>query len=128
MLETTHHSFHRFGKSFSFAFHGLKMAFKKGEVNIKIHAIIAITAIIISYLLSISLLEWIVIIACIGIVIAAELFNTAIEKFVDIVSPEWNPKAGIVKDIAAGAVLVLSCMAALIGILIFLPKIIALFH
>jgi diacylglycerol kinase len=126
MLETTHHSFHRFVKSFSFAFRGLKMAFNKGEVNIKIHAITAIAAIIISYLLSISLSEWIAIIACIGVVIAAELFNTAIEKLVDIVSPEWNSKAGTVKDIAAGAVLVLSCMAALIGTLIFLPKIIAL--
>ncbi len=123
---STHNSLYRFIKSFDFAFQGVRMSFKKGEVNIKVHVAIAFVTIIISFLLSISALEWIAIIGCIGIVIAAELFNTAIEKIVDIISPEWNSKAGAVKDIAAGAVLVLSCMAALIGALIFLPKIVAL--
>jgi len=123
-----HQLFRRFLKSFSFAFHGVRLSFEKGEVNIKVHIIIAFVTIITSFLLNISTLEWIEVIGCIGIVIAAELFNTAIEKLVDIISPEWNPKAGAVKDIAAGAVLVLSCMAALIGTLIFLPKIIALIH
>jgi diacylglycerol kinase (ATP) len=121
-----HRSFCRFLKSFSFAFRGVRLSFKKGEVNIKVHIIVSFATILISFLLNISTLEWIAIISCIGIVIAAELFNTAIEKLVDIISPEWDPKAGAVKDIAAGAVLVLSCMAALIGALIFLPKIIAL--
>jgi diacylglycerol kinase (ATP) len=121
-----HQSFRRFLKSFNFAFHGVRLSFKKGEVNIKIHIVISFATIITSFLLNISALEWIAIIGCMGIVIAAELFNTAIEKVVDIISPEWNPKAGAVKDIAAGAVLILSCMAALIGVLIFLPKIIAL--
>ncbi len=119
-------SFRRFLKSFSFAFQGVRLSFKKGEINIKVHIIISFAAIITSFLLNISALEWTAIIGCIGIVIAAELFNTAIEKLVDIISPDWNPKAGAVKDIAAGAVLVLSCMAALIGAVIFLPKIIAL--
>lgn len=63
--------------------------------------------------------EWIVIILCIGVVIAAELFNTAIEKLVDLVSPERHPIAGQVKDIAAGAVLVCAVAAAIIGIIIF---------
>jgi len=65
--------------------------------------------------------EWIVIILCIGVVIAAELFNTAIERLVDLVSPERHPIAGQVKDIAAGAVLVCAVAAAIIGIIIFLP-------
>ncbi len=123
---SAHNALYRFIKSFDFAFQGVRISFEKGEVNIKVHVAIAFAAIITSFMLNISTLEWIAIIGCIGIVIAAELFNTAIEKAVDIVSPDWNPKAGAVKDIAAGAVLVLSCMAALIGVLIFLPKIIAL--
>lgn len=60
---------------------------------------------------------------CIGMVIAAELFNSAIEKLVDIVSPEWNPLAGKVKDIAAGAVLVCAIVAGITGLIVFLPHI-----
>lgn len=128
MSMVAHSIFHRFQKSFSYAFKGIKMAFGKGELNIKIHIIVAFATIIASYLFSISMLEWTIVIGCIGIVIAAEIFNTAIEKIVDFISPEWNPKAGAIKDIAAGAVLVVSIAAALIGILIFLPKIIAIIH
>ena len=54
-------------------------------------------------------------------VIAAELFNTAIEKLVDLVSPQQHPVAGQVKDIAAGAVLVCAATAAIIGLIVFIP-------
>jgi len=54
-------------------------------------------------------------------VIAAEFFNTAIEFVVDLVSPEKHPLAGAAKDVAAGAVLILSIAAAIVGILIFSP-------
>lgn len=61
---------------------------------------------------------------CIGVVIAAELFNTAIERLVDLVSPGRHPLAGQVKDIAAGAVLVCAAAAAIIGLIIFVPYVI----
>ena len=64
---------------------------------------------------------------CIGTVIAAELFNSAIERLVDLVSPEWQKVAGEVKDIAAGAVLVTAITAAIVGLIVFLPYILALF-
>ena len=57
-------------------------------------------------------------------VFIAELFNTAMETFVDLVSPEFNPKAGLIKDISAAAVLIATVMALITGILILLPKII----
>ena len=71
--------------------------------------------------LGITRTEWIMVVMCIGTVIAAELFNTAIEKLVDLVSPERHPVAGRVKDIAAGAVLICAVAAAIIGLIIFIP-------
>ena len=71
--------------------------------------------------LGITRMEWMIIILCIGVVIAAELFNTAIEKLVDLVSPQQHPVAGQVKDIAAGAVLVCAATAAIIGLIVFIP-------
>ena len=70
--------------------------------------IAAMAVIIAGIVLGITRTEWIMVVMCIGTVIAAELFNTAIEKLVDLVSPERHPVAGRVKDIAAGAVLILS--------------------
>lgn len=77
--------------------------------------------IIAGIVLGITRTEWIMVVMCIGTVIAAELFNTAIEKLVDLVSPERHPVAGRVKDIAAGAVLICAVAAAIIGLIIFIP-------
>ena len=65
--------------------------------------------------------EWMAIVICIGLVIAAELFNSAIERLVDLVSPQRHPVAGQVKDIAAGAVLVCALAAMVVGLIIFVP-------
>lgn len=119
-------SISRLIRSFGYALRGITTAYSKGQVNIKIHTCIAILAIALSILLSISAFEWVCVVLCIGIVIAAEITNSAIETFVDLVSPEWNEKAGMVKDIAAGAVLVLAMMSVVVGVIIFLPKIMAL--
>jgi len=73
-------------------------------------------------------MEWAILILCCGVVIAAEMFNTAFEALVDMISPEWNSKAGLVKDISAGAVLILAITSVVIGLIIFLPKIIALLN
>ena len=83
--------------------------------------IAAMAVIIAGIVLGITRTEWIMVVMCIGTVISAELFNTAIEKLVDLVSPERHPVAGRVKDIAAGAVLICAVAAAIIGLIIFIP-------
>ena len=69
-----------------------------------------------------SATEWLWIVSVSGLVIMAELFNTAIEVLVDLVSPEIHPKAKIVKDLASAAVLVAAIVAAIVGLIIFIPK------
>ena len=63
--------------------------------------------------------EWVAVLGAIGLVWMAELFNTALEELTNLVSPEHNPLAGRAKDLAAGAVLVASVTAALVGIIVF---------
>ncbi len=82
-----------------------------------------VLVIISGFILKISITEWTICIVLFGLVITAELINTAIETTVDIVMPEKNEKAKLAKDIAAGAVLVSAIASAIIGIIIFLPKI-----
>ena len=101
-------------KSFTYAGKGIK-SFVCREHNVWIHMAV--------FFFEIHRIEWIAIIICIGVVIAAEAFNTAIEKLVNLTSPEWNPIAGEVKDIAAGAVLICAVAAAIVGLVIFIPYI-----
>ncbi len=108
--------------SFKYAFVGIVTALKK-EQNMKIHFTIAILVILAGILLKITALEWIICLILIGIVISLELVNTAIEQVVDIAMPEINEKAKIAKDVAAGAVLVVAIMSAIVGFIIFIPKI-----
>lgn len=109
-------------KCFGYALHGIAQAFKS-EPNIKIHLAIIILVVAGGFLFHISIAEWLACIVCFGLVMGAELFNTSIEKLVDLVSPEYNPKAGKVKDISAGAVLVCAFISVVIGVIIFAPKI-----
>jgi len=69
--------------------------------------------------------EWCLIILCIGGVFMAELFNTAFEQLVNLVSPQHNLIAGRVKDVAAGAVLIFSMIALIVGLIVFMPKVMA---
>ena len=111
--------------SFKYAFQGIFLSFKK-ERNMKIHFIIMAIVIIMGFWLKISQIEWFICIILFGIVIAGELFNTAIETTVDIAMPYKNQKAKIAKDVSAGAVLVLAISSMIIGGIIFLPKLIKL--
>ncbi|MBK6984844.1 MAG: diacylglycerol kinase family protein [Bacteroidetes bacterium] len=113
-----------FFKSVSFAINGLKLAWH--EKHFKIHLVAALLCITFGFLLKINSTEWFVILICIGAVLALEMINTAIEHLVDLVEPNYNPKAGAIKDLAAGAVLVFSIISALIGIMIFGKYILAL--
>jgi diacylglycerol kinase len=63
--------------------------------------------------------DWAILLLVIGMVWTAEIFNSAFERLVDMVSPDFNPKAGIIKDMAAGAVLVSAIVAVIVGVLIF---------
>ena len=100
-------------RSFGYAWKGIQSCVGK-EQNLSFHLIAAMAVIIAGIVLGITRTEWIMVVMCIGTVIAAELFNTAIEKLVDLVSPERHPVAGQVKDIAAGAVLICAVAAAII--------------
>jgi undecaprenol kinase len=113
-----------FFKSVSFALTGLKLALQ--EKHFRIHLVATVLAIVLGFLLHISSTEWCIILMCIGAVLSLEIVNTAIEHLVDLVEPNFNPKAGAIKDLAAGAVLVFSIIAALIGIMIFGKYILAL--
>jgi len=114
------------GRSFKFAFAGIIYAFRT-QANAWIHSLAAILAVAAGFFLKISSGEWIFIVIAIGSVFTAEIFNTAIEKLVDIISLERQEKAGIVKDLSAGAVFIASLMALVIGCIIFIPKILHLF-
>ncbi len=114
-----------FIKSLSFALNGLRLALT--EKHFKIHIIAAVLAIILGCILAISALEWCIILICIGAVLAFEMMNTAIEHLVDLVEPDYNPKAGAVKDLAAGAVLVAAIISVICALFIFGKYILALF-
>lgn len=112
-------------KSFADARKGITTALKT-ELHLRVHVLAAVLVVLAGWLLHISSTEWMFVLICMGGVITAELFNTAIEKLVDLVSPEYNKQAGFIKDVAAGAVLVNAIIAALVGLFIFIPKLIAL--
>ncbi len=113
----------RFFKGFTYAWDGIVAVFKS-ETNMKVHVSIAIAVIILGFLFRISQMEWLAILICIGLVFSSEIFNTAFETLVNKVSPEQDPLAGKTKDIAAGAVLVNAIISVVVGVIIFLPKLV----
>lgn len=113
-------------KSFKYAFDGIYTGIKE-EQNMKIHITIMILVIIFGIMLKISKTEWIICIILFGLVISMELINTAIENTVDLITKEKNEQAKIAKDVAAGAVLVSAIASAIIGLIIFVPKILLIF-
>lgn len=112
--------------SFLNAFRGIGFAFAT-QTNIKIHAAATVLVVLAGFFLKISLTEWMFLSLCIAAVVAAELFNTAIEIMADHFCPHYHTKVRRIKDCAAGAVLITSIGSAVAGILIFIPKIIAVF-
>lgn len=112
-----------FFQSLKNALNGIKFVWQYGN-NIKIQAVFGIFAIIIGIILNLSKIEFLILILTIFTVLICEVFNTAIEKLVDLYTLEYNEIAKIVKDVAAGAVTLSSIMSIIIGIILFLPKII----
>jgi diacylglycerol kinase (ATP) len=111
--------------SFGYAVKGIASAFKS-EPHIRIQMLTGLLALLFGVLLNVTIAEWCLIVLCIALVLTAELFNTAIEKTMDHVSPEHHPVVGYIKDISAGAVLITSIGAAVTGLIIFLPKLFCL--
>jgi diacylglycerol kinase (ATP) len=91
------------------------------QPNARIHFVVAVLVIALGWALRISSPEWLAVILAIVLVISAEAINTAIELMVDLVSPQWQPLARDIKDVAAAAVLISSIGAAVIGWLVFVP-------
>lgn len=107
-------------EKFKAALKGILVAIAS-EVHFRFHLVAAFVVIIAGVLLKVTKNDWLWLSVAIGLVLTAELFNTAIESLVDLVSPEQNPLAGKVKDISAGAVLIASITAAVIGLAILWP-------
>lgn len=110
----------KFIQSFGYALQGIGTALN--EQNLRFHLLSAVVVIIAGIWTGISTTEWIILVLVMSLVIGAELFNTAMERVVDLASPDIHPLAKDAKDIAAGAVLVFASASVIIGILIFLPK------
>ena len=112
-------------KSFGYAFEGIFICIRK-ERNMKIHFAASVLVIIAGIVLKLSVTEWCICLTLFGLVMALELVNTAVEAVVDLVTEERKPLAKIAKDTAAGAVLLAAIMAAVIGCIIFVPKVLQL--
>lgn len=117
---------HDTAKSFRYAFSGIKTAYKN-EPNLRIHTFFAVFAISLAAALGVNITEWLLLTFTIFYVITLELLNTVLEAVVNLVSPEISPYAKIAKDVAAACVLMAAFMSIIVGLVIFLPKIIELF-
>lgn len=113
-------------KSFCCAFSGTGILFAR-ERNAQIHLAILCCVVAAGFFFSLTALEWMIIVIVSGLVFAAEAINTSIEILADVVSPERHPQIKLVKDIAAGAVLLTAIAATIAGLIIFLPEIFAFF-
>ena len=111
--------------NFGFAIQGIIFSFS--ERNICIHYLAVICTTTTGLLLKISISEWCIILIMFVLVISFEMVNTAMEIMVDMISPEFNENAGKIKDIAAAAVLIAAVAAVIAGLMIFVPKIMALY-
>ncbi len=107
--------------SFKFAGRGVRTLIA-AEHNAWIHLGFTLLVIFFGFWWGVSSVEWCLLILSIGLVLAAEGFNTALEKLTDLVSPDYHELAGQAKDLAAGAVLLTAIAAALVGFIIFVPK------
>ena len=109
-------------KSFGYALNGLKILFKE-EPNARIHLLAAIAVVIAGYFFEISTIEWIAIVFAIGFVLTMEAINSAIEGLSDFVSPEKHEMIKKIKDLSAAGVLISALTALVIGLIVFVPKI-----
>lgn len=116
----------KFINSFVYPIKGLKYAYRN-EQNLAVDVGIAILVVILGLIFKVSAIEWTVLALTIGLVIACELINTSIEAVVDLVTEDYHPLAKVAKDTSAAAVFIFAAVAVIVGIIVFLPKIMLLF-
>lgn len=112
--------------SFKYAFNGLIDAYRT-EQSVWIYIPVSLLVILAGFLLKISTFEWLIIILILGIILSLELINTALEAVVDLATEKYHPLAKKAKDTVSAAVLVFAVASVIIGLIIFIPKIILLF-
>ncbi len=113
----------RFFNSLGFAFSGIIQSWKIGQ-NFKIQVGCGMVSLVLCVLLNVQGWEWIVVLILTGGVLSLETLNSSIEKVCDLISVDRDPKIKKIKDLSAGAVLIFSVIAMVIGCMIFIPKII----
>ena len=106
-----------------FALLGIKQFFSRDR-NGKIQMVIGLTAIALGFTVSLSSFQWLLVLFCIGLVISLEMINSAIERYCDLVTTDFHPNIKIIKDVAAGAVLVASITSLIVGLIIFIPALV----
>ncbi len=113
-------------RSFSYAFSGLIHIFIY-EANFRVHIFATIVTLVLAYLLNFNAYEWMILILTIGFVLVLEMLNTLIEELIDHLVKEHHEGAKIIKDIGAALVLTASIISLVVGLILFLPKILYLF-
>lgn len=114
---------HKLYGGFQYAIAGIVSGISQ-EANMKMHCLMTVLVVIAGFALRISAVEWCICLLLCGLIMALELVNTAMEAVVDLVTEERKPLAKVAKDTAAGAVLIAAIVAAIIGCIIFVPKVI----
>ena len=108
-------------QSFQYAFSGIWHTLKT-QRNAQIHIFIAAVVLVLGLMLNLTFTEWAVIALTMGFVISTEMLNTAVEAAMDFATTDFNPQVKVVKDVAAGAVLISAITAVIVGLLIIGPK------
>ncbi|MBW2713247.1 MAG: diacylglycerol kinase family protein [Deltaproteobacteria bacterium] len=115
------------GKSFADAGRGIAWILKT-QCNAKLHLMATVLVVAAGWLFQVSSLEWVILVLAMSLVWSAEAFNSALERLADAVTEEPHPFVGQAKDAAAGAVLLASTGAAIVGVLLFLPYVLDFFR
>lgn len=118
-------SIKRIIKSFGYAINGIKETFLN-EPNMKVHTLMALLVIICGFFFKVNTFEWIILLLLIALVLAGEVLNTSLEHLSDLYSTKFNDKIKIIKDTAAGFVLIMALFSVIIGLIIFIPKLLEL--
>ncbi len=116
----------RLMQSFKYALLGLKKVFIE-EQNFRIHSIIALLVIILGFYFQITVWQWIIVILLIALILILEIINSIFERLLDLIKPRLHEYVGDIKDMTAAVVFVGAVLAVLIGLIIFLPYILAKF-
>lgn len=114
-----------YGIGLTYALSGLKEVFLY-ERNFRIQIFIAIIVLIIGWFVRLSSVEWLILLITIQFVLVTEMINSIIERLIDYLKPEIHPKAKVIKDLAAGVVLFAAIISIIVGLVIFLPKLLRL--